>query len=180
MAIHREKKQELVQLYTGWLQDSQAVIFLYIRALGVNDMTRLRTLLRENDARLLTVKNTLFRRALEDVNRPQPGFLTGPVSAIFCGEDIAASAKKIEEFAKSVNEPAQFQVIGGLIGQDVLDAEVAQKLSSLPSREALFAQVLATMQAPASQLVGVVTSGIRQVVSVLQARVDQLQETQAA
>lgn len=180
MAINREKKQELVQLYTDWLQNSQAIVFLYARYLGVNDVTRLRTALRENGARLFTVKNTLFRRALQETKRPVPNFLNGPVSVVFFDENIAAGAKVIEDFAKTVSEPAQFQVIGGMLGRDILDAEAAKKLSSLPSREALFAQVLATIQAPASQLVGVVVSGIRQVINVLQARVDQLKESEAA
>ncbi|MBN1936280.1 MAG: 50S ribosomal protein L10 [Anaerolineae bacterium] len=180
MAIKREKKQELVQLYADWLENSQAVVFLSTRYLGVNDTTRLRTLAREKGARVVVIKNTLFLRALKEMGRPLPGFLNGPVSAVFCGEDIAAAAKIIEGFAKSVSEPAQFQVIGGLVGRDVLDAESARNLSNLPSREALFAQVLATIQAPASQLIGVVASGIRQVVNVLQARVDQLKESEAA
>jgi hypothetical protein len=44
----------------------------------------------------------------------------------------------------------------------------------------LFAQILAGMNAPATQLAGVVAGGIRQVLNVLQAHVDQLQESKAA
>ncbi len=179
MAIKREKKEELVQIYTDWLQKSQAVIFLSTRYMGVNDTTRLRTAVREKGARVMVIKNTLFRHALEALGRPTPN-LSGPVTAVFCGQDIAAAVKAIEDFAKSVNEPAQFEVIGGMVGRDVLDAEGAKNLSKLPSREALFAQVLAAVNAPAAQLLGVLTGGIRQVVNVLQARVDQLKEAEAA
>ena len=49
-------------------------------------------------------------------------------------------------------------------------------LAELPSREQLLAQVLATINAPATQTVGVIASGIRQVLNVLQAYVDKLEE----
>jgi large subunit ribosomal protein L10 len=50
-------------------------------------------------------------------------------------------------------------------------------IADLPSREVLLAQVLGTINAPASQVAGVVASGIRQVLNVLQAYVDKLQES---
>lgn len=180
MVVKREKKEELVQLYADWLRKSQAVVFVYTRYISVNDVTRLRAAARDKGARVMVIKNTLFRHALKSLGLPVPNFLTGPLTAVFCGQDIASAVKAVEDFARSVTEPAQFQVIGGMIGRDVLDAEGAKNLTKLPSREVLLGQVLATINAPAAHLLGVLTGGIRQVLNVLQARVDQLKESQAA
>ncbi|HEC35226.1 MAG TPA: hypothetical protein ENI39_01680 [Anaerolineae bacterium] len=54
-------------------------------------------------------------------------------------------------------------------------AEQVKALANLPPREVLLAQVLGTINAPASQVAGVVASGIRQVLNVLQAYVDKLE-----
>ncbi len=192
MAISKEKKQELVQKYVDLLENSQAAMFLYLRHVGVNDVTQLRVKVREAGARYSVVKNTLFELALKQLDKPVPEFLNGPVSVVFCGEDIAAGAKAVEEFAGSVSDPGEFKVIGGLIEQDVLDAESALALTKLPSREMILSQLLATINAPASQLVSALTDGVRrvvnvlqagsgrQLVNVLQARVSQLKEQDAA
>jgi len=55
------------------------------------------------------------------------------------------------------------------------NAEQAVRLADMPSREQLLAQILGTINAPASQVVGVVASGVRQVLNVLQAYVDKLE-----
>jgi large subunit ribosomal protein L10 len=179
LAITKEKKQQWIQEYVDLLENSQAVVFVYARGISVNEVTQLRRKVRETGATYLVVKNTLFKRALTQVEKPVPGFLSGPVCVAFCTEDIAPTVKAINEFDDSVGD-REFEVIGGIVGSDIVDAKSAKALASLPSREILFAQLLSGIHAPATQLAGVIASGIRQVVNVLQARVDQLKEQETA
>jgi large subunit ribosomal protein L10 len=125
------------------------------------------------------IKNTLFRRALMEAGMPVPDTLAGPVAVAFCPEDIAPTVKAINNFGNSLAQE-DFGIIGGIIGNDVLDATGAKALADLPSRDMLFAQVLAGIGAPANQLAGTIASGIRQVLYAIQSRVDQLQEQEAA
>jgi large subunit ribosomal protein L10 len=62
------------------------------------------------------------------------------------------------------------------VGASVLAAEQVHTIADLPPREVLLAQVLGTINAPASRVTGVIASGVRQVLNVLQAYVDKLQE----
>jgi large subunit ribosomal protein L10 len=179
LAITKEKKEQLVDLYVEQLKNSQALVFVYMRYVPVNQITQLRAKIRETGATYSVVKNTLFRRALAQMEMPVPDFLTGPVAVAFCTEDIAPTVKALNTFGGSIAEE-NFAIIGGLIDQDVLGPKEAKALADLPSRDALFAQVLAGIGAPASSLVGTISSGIRQVLYALQARVDQLQEQEAA
>lgn len=179
MAITREKKEELVGTYVDLLEQSAAVVFVRSRGLSVAEVTELRSKIREVGSKYHIVKNTLFRRALDQANMPVPDAITGPVAIAFCGEDIAPAVKAISDFTDDLGE-REFEITGGIVGSDVLNAESAAALASMPSKETLFAQILAGMNAPATQLAGIVATGIRQVLNVLQAHVDQLQEGEAA
>jgi hypothetical protein len=64
---------------------------------------------------------------------------------------------------------------GGLLGKTPITPAQVTALANLPPKETVLGQVLGTINAPASQVVGVVASGIRQVLNVLQAYVDKLE-----
>ena len=179
MAITREKKEQLINLYVEQLQNSQAIVLVYMRHVPVNQITQLRAKIRETGAYYSIVKNTLFKRALTQVGMPTPDVLTGPIAVAFCPEDIAPAVKALNTFGNSLDKEA-FAIIGGIVDQDVLDAKGTKALADLPSRDTLFAQVLAGINAPANQLAGTIAGGIRQVLYALQARVDQLKEQEAA
>lgn len=179
MAITNEKKRELVETYVDLLGNSHATVFVRTRGLTVAEVTALRSKIREVGSKYHIVKNTLFERALVQAGMPDPEVLTGPVAVAFCSEAIAATVKAIRDTAKTLDN-REFEITGGIMDNQVLDVAQTSALASLPSREMLFSQLLAGIQAPAAQLVGVVASGLRQVASVLRARVDQLEEGEAA
>ena len=191
MAINKEKKAQLLEAYVSLLGDSQAIVVVSSIGLTVAEVTRLRVKIRESGARFHVVKNTLLRRALTQAGMPVPDFVQGPLSVAFCVEDIAPVVKAINEFADDLGE-RPFEIRGGIVESDVLDPEGAKALADMPSKEVFFAQILSGIQAPSSQLVGVLASALRetvtvlqagagrQLVNVLQARVDQLKQGSAA
>jgi large subunit ribosomal protein L10 len=69
------------------------------------------------------------------------------------------------------------EVKGGLLEDNFLSAEQVKAIAELPSRDVLLAQVLGTINAPATQLTSAVANGVRQVLNVLQAYVDKLEES---
>ena len=123
------------------------------------------------------VKNTLVRRALDEVGFSVPDeILTGPVGIGFCQQNVAGVAKVISDFAKD-NE--LLEVKGGLMGAQFIDQAAIKSLASLPPLEVLQAQLLGVINAPASQLVGVVAGGVRQLVNVFNAYSEQGTESPA-
>ena len=179
MAITKEKKASLVQGYVDLLDDSYALVMIQLLGLTVAEVTDLRTKIREAGGKYSVVKNTLFRLALAQCDMPVPEAVTGPIAVAFCPEDIAPVVKAVQDFAKDLGD-RPFEIVAGIVENDELDAEAAKALASLPTKNALFAQILAGFNAPSSQMVGVMAGGIRQVLNVLQARVDQLAESEAA
>ena len=177
MAISRAKKEQLIQEYVEQLNGSEAIIITSYRGLTVTDLQQLRGKIREAEGSYSVVKNTLVRRALDEVGFSVPDeILTGPVGIGFCQQNVAGVAKVISDFAKD-NE--LLEVKGGLMGAQFIDQAAIKSLASLPPLEVLQAQLLGVINAPASQLVGVVAGGVRQLVNVFNAYSEQGTESPA-
>lgn len=173
MAITKAQKAARIEQYLKRLQDSQGLILTDYHGLRVSEIEELRRSLRDVQATYQVVKNTLLQRALQQVGLPMPAeWLEGPVAVAFCHGEMPAAAKVIQDFAK---DRENFAVKGGLLGAVPITAEQVMSLANLPPKEVLLAKILGTINAPASQVAGVITGGIRQVLNVLQAYVDKLE-----
>jgi large subunit ribosomal protein L10 len=173
LAITKERKEALVQQYREQVQQSGGIILADYRGLRVTQMEQLRRSLREVEGSVSVVKNRLLKLALADMNLAVPDeMLEGPTVVAFCQEEVPPVAKAMTDFAK--DNPLAIK--GGLLEAAVLSGDQVKTLAKLPSREVLLAYVLGTVNAPATQVAGVVASGIRQVLNVLQAYVDKLEE----
>lgn len=178
MAISREKKEQLVANYVEQLNNSEAIIVTDYRGLSVPDVQVLRAKIREAEGSYLVVKNTLAKRAMEEAGWPNiDDLLTGPAAISFCTKNIPGVAKAITDFAK---DHETLQVKGGLMGQKLIDEAAVKQLASLPSLDVLRAQILGLINAPATQLAGVVAGSVRQLVNVVNAYAEKEAEPAAA
>lgn len=167
MAILREKKEQLIAYYVEQIKNSDAIIVTEYRGLTVPQIQTLRNKIRAADGSFAVVKNTLARRALQEAGWPSiDNMLTGPIGIGFCARNVPGVAKAVTDFAKDNDA---LQVKGGLMGQRVINGDSVKQLASLPSLEVLRAQLLGLINSPASQLVGVVAGGVRQLINVVNA-----------
>lgn len=173
MAISKERKQELVAQYVEHFQTSAGMILTDYRGLRMPEIEGLRRSLREGQATFQVVKNRLFQLALEQVGLEMPAeWLEGPTAVAFCHGEVPPVARVISDFLKGVE---LLSIKGGMLGTLVMSSEEVKALATLPTREVLLAQVLGSINAPASQMAGVIAGGIRQVLNVLQAYVEKLE-----
>ncbi len=172
MPVTRERKEELIAGLVEELGKAEAMILTDYRGLPNAELATLRKQLRGFKSSLHVVKNTLITLALERAGLPVPkDLLEGPTAIAFCTSDIAGPVKALNEFLKEKG----ISVKGAILSGRILKGAEVTALASLPSREQLFGRLLGTINAPASQTAGVVTSSIRQVLYVLKARAEQLQ-----
>jgi len=177
LAITRAKKEVLVQQYVEQLNGSEAIVFTDYRGLTVADLQLLRKKVREAEGSYSIVKNTLARRALSEVGLSVPNeMMIGPVGICFCQQNIPGVTKALTDFAKDHD---LLVVKGGLMGDKVINEAAVKSLASLPPLEVLQAQLLGVINAPASQLAGVLSGGVRQLVNVFNAYSEQGSETSA-
>lgn len=174
MAISKKRKEELLAQYTDLLERSRGVIVTDHCGLTVNQITQVRDQIRQVDGAYHVTKNTLLKLATDQVGLRMPEeWLTGPTAIGFCLNEVPAVAKALVDFA----DKSEDLVIKGALLQDrVFGPEQVKALAKLPPLETLRAQLVGTLQSPASQLVGVLNGVLAGFVGVLTARSEQLGE----
>jgi large subunit ribosomal protein L10 len=163
-AMDRAQKQEAIEALKGVFDSSGAVVVTHYLGLTVAEMTDLRGRLRQEGAQLKVVKNTLAQKALDGaIGEAGDALFKGPV-AIAYGPDVTSAAKVATQYAKDNDK---FTVIGGFMGEQVLDKASVTALASLPSLDQLRAKLIGLLQAPATKIAGVLQAPGAQVARVI-------------
>lgn len=126
-------KKDIVNEIVNKIKSSESVILFQYQGLTVTDLSVLRTKLRDVNATVKVYKNTLLKRALDDLKISLDGFLEGP-NAILFGENLLEPIKVISEFAK---EHENLNIRVGIISGDVADINTIREYANIPSREGL-------------------------------------------
>ena len=151
--MNREQKAAVIEEITAEINESAAVFAVDYRGISVAQAAELRGKLREVDATLRIVKNTLTERAADQAGAEglKP-MLVGPPALTFARGDAATAAKTVSDFARTTNL-VPFK--GGLMDGQGLDPAQVSAIAKLPSRDILNAQLVNIVASP---LTGLVTS----------------------
>ena len=155
--MNRDNKQELVTEMHERLARAKAVFLADFRGMDVGKATTLRNELRSASVEYRVFKNTLLERASQgtDMECLSP-YLTGPTAIAISYDDPVSAAKVLSKFAK--DPQGKFVLKVGVLSGKLLDVKQIQALAELPSREVLLAKMLGSMQAPATNFVGVLAA----------------------
>ena len=171
MAIKRERKVELLDIYRTQVQKSTAMVFTNYRGFSVANIQSLRTKLGETDTGFMVVKNSLLGIALAESGIAKPeALLTGPNAVAFIGEDIGRGVKGLLDWIKAEKIG---EITGSLLGDSVLDVKSTEALADLPTKEQVLANVLGAINAPASSLARILAAPTASLVRVINAHVEQ-------
>ena len=155
-----EEKGLVVSEIKEKFQQASGIVLADYRGLTVAQVTQLRTQLRQAGVEYRVMKNTLVRRAANEVGvEGLDEYLKGPTALAF-SKDPVAPAKVLMDFAKA-NKLKTFKIKAGVLEGKVIGAEGVRALAELPSREVLLAMVLRGMQAPLTGMANVLQGPIR-------------------
>ena len=151
--MNRDQKAAVIEEIAVQIQESEAVFAVDYRGITVVQAAELRGKLREADATLRVVKNTLTERAADNAGAAglKP-LLVGPTALTFARGDAASAAKAVADYARATN---LLPFKGGVMGGHPLAAEQVVAIARLPSRDVLNAQFVNIVASP---LTGLVTS----------------------
>ena len=117
--------------------------------LTVAQSTDLRLKMRDAGAQFKVAKNRLALIALEGSKySPIGDLLTGP-TALATSIDPVAAAKVAVDFAKTND---RLEIVGGAMGDTILDVNGIKALAALPSLDQLRATIIGLVQAPATKI----------------------------
>ena len=169
MSKNLEIKKQVVGDITEKLKNAKSVVVVEYKGLTVEEVTALRAKFRAADVEYCVLKNTLVRRALDDLGiTGLDDLLEGPNAFVFSHSDAAAGPKLLKEFMADDKKEA-IKVKAGLLDGEVLDVAGVKTLADLPPREVLIAKIMGSLKSPATGIVGVVNATMRSLVCVLEA-----------
>jgi large subunit ribosomal protein L10 len=171
LAISKQRKVEVLSQYKEWFNKSEAIIFVEYTGISMKQLDAIRAKVRENGGEFHIIKNTLARKAFEELGTALPeSFFEKSTAATFAFSDVAGTAKALAEVTKG-NEFVK--VKGGFMDNQAISEAQVKALASLPPLPVVRSQLLGVLQAPASKLVRTLAEPARQVAYVLKAYSDQ-------
>ncbi len=136
-----EEKKNIVEEIKNNIKNSESVVIFTYQGLTVSDLSDLRKELKSTDSEVKIYKNTLFKRAVDDLGINLDGFLEGP-NAILFGKELLEPIKIISKFAKD-HENANITV--GIIDGAPADLNVLKEYAAIPSRDGLLTMLAGGM-----------------------------------
>ncbi len=174
MSAARVQKEQVLSQIKSDVNSASVVLFADFRGLTVGELTNLRRLLKKEGGKLSVYKNTLTRRALDELNIAYPSdFLIGPSAVIHSQEDAVKVTKVLVDFKKEVDK---LNIKGGILDNGVLSEDAVKALALLPGREELLAKLVGALKSPLNRLVASVSSPTRGLVYVVSAIKEKKQE----
>ena len=147
--MDRSQKADLVTELKNVFSETSVVVVTRNLGLTVAQSTDLRLKMRDAGAQFKVAKNRLALIALEGSKySPIGDLLTGP-TALATSIDPVAAAKVAVEFAKTND---RFEIVGGAMGETLLDVNGIKALAALPSLDQLRATIIGLVQAPATKI----------------------------
>jgi large subunit ribosomal protein L10 len=167
----RTEKLERVAELKQRIEGSNALLLAEYRGLTVSEISALRRSLREADASLAVVKNTLMQRAAAEAGLELSELLTGPSAVAFVGGDAVTAAKQIKAATKLY---PTLVLKGGFMDGQVLSAEDANRLADLESREVMLSKIAGLFKGEMSRAASTFQAAQSRFLSLLEAYKDKV------
>ena len=165
--MERAAKRELVTALHEVLKDTGVVVVAHNTGMVAAQSAEFRKRIRDAGGTVKVVKNRLAKLAIKDTAAEGIGdLLQGPTILAYSKDPIVA-AKVTVEYAKGVDK---LVVLGGSMGNTVLDANGVKALAELPSLDELRAKLIGLLNAPATKVVRTIKEPGAQLARVIQAK----------
>jgi len=158
-------RENIVNRIKEGVDGHKGVFLINYSELGGLESSDLRKSLNQAGADVYVSKNRIARLALKDLKQQSIAEkVDGQIAFVWSNEDAVVIAKILVKYAKDLKN---LTVAGGILEGEILEESDVKKLSELPPRNALLGQLLGTIQAPITQLLGAFNAKSRELLSIM-------------
>ena len=150
--MNKEKKQNYISEMTTQFDKSEAVIVTHYQGLTVNQLDELRAKMREHGIIFKITKNRITKLALEKTRCKDLSDLFSGPTAVALSKDAITSAKILTNFSK---ENKSLKILGGIMGNDILDVAGVQNVATLPTLDEARAKIVGILRSPAQKIASI-------------------------
>lgn len=163
---NKEKKVAIVAEVKEKVDRAKAMVFTDYTGLSHKQLEDLKKEIKKADAEYVVAKNTLVKIALGDKVAGQEDKFQKPTGTMFLYGDIVAPLQALAKMVKDMEKPT---IKFGLLDGKVMTDKEVLKLSTLPSREVLLAQLAGMLKSPIRSLHRALNWNIQKLVMTLAA-----------
>ena len=150
--MNKAQKKNYITEITAQFEKSEAVMVTHYQGLTMSQLDDLRKQMREHGIQFKITKNRITKLALEKTKcKDLVNLFSGPTAVAF-SNDAIISARILSKFSKD-NE--NLKLLGGIMGNDVLDVAGVENVASLPTLDEARAKIVGILATPASKFVSI-------------------------
>ena len=165
MPLTKEQKQNIIVGLEQKIDKQKSMVFMDFKGIKVKTLAKLRETLKEQGGELKVAKKSLMEIALKNKNiELDTKKLDGEVATVFGYNDEITPSKLVYQFSK---ENPNAKILGGFLENKFYQMADVIKLAELPSKEQLLGMLVGTLNAPATNFVGVLSGNMRKLVFAL-------------
>ena len=150
--MNKEQKKNYINQMETQFQNNEAVLVTHYQGLTMTQLDTLRAEMREHGIKFQITKNRITKLALEKTKCKDLSKLFTGATAVAFSNDAIISARILSKFAKD-NE--NLKLLGGIMGEEVLDQAAVQNVANLPTLDEARANIVGILVTPASKLVSI-------------------------
>ena len=173
--MNRNEKSEIISEIKELLESSTAVYLTDYHGLNVDDSSSIRNQFRDEGVRYKVYKNTLVKRALDEVGKYDKiaDHLVGMTGFAFTSTNPLAPAKIINKY---FGDKEKLSLKACYVEGEYFEGSQLKTLATLPTKNELIASIMGSLDSPVSGIVGAINAVMRDLVNV----VDQISQREAA
>ena len=150
--MNKEQKKQYIEEMSKHFDKSEAVIVTHYQGLTVSQLDDLRKKMREHGIKFKITKNRITKLALEKTKCKDISNLFSGPTAVALSEDAITSAKILSKFSK---ENENLKILGGIMGNDILDVAAVQNVATLPTLDEARAKIVGILRSPAEKIASI-------------------------
>ena len=150
--MNKEQKKNYITEMTANFENSEAVLVTHYQGLTVKQLDELRKQMRQQGIQFKITKNKITKLALEKTKcKDLANLFTGP-TAVALSKDAISTAKILTKFSKENNN---LKILGGIMGNEILDVAAVTKVATLPTLDEARAKIIGILRSPAQKIVSI-------------------------
>tara|TARA_B100000767_G_scaffold204585_1_gene191434 strand:+ start:256 stop:747 length:492 start_codon:yes stop_codon:yes gene_type:complete len=150
--MNKDQKKNYISDMEAKFQNNEAVLVTHYQGLTMSQLDELRSEMRKHGIKFTITKNRITKIALEKTKCKDLSKLFTGATAVAFSDDAIISARILSKFAKT-NE--NLKLLGGIMGNEVLDQAAVQDVANLPTLDEARAKIVGILATPASKLVSI-------------------------
>ena len=150
--MNKEQKKYYIEEMISKFENSKAVMVTHYQGLTMTQLDDLRAKMREHGIVFKITKNRITKLAIENTRcKDLSNLFKGP-TAVALSDDAITSAKILTKFSK---ENEKLKILGGIMGNDILDIAGVQNVATLPTLDEARAKIVGILRSPAQKLASI-------------------------